>query len=75
MPVGTNLKARIRSGFSSVGYIVRASQTAADSTSPTISTGTGVPSASEPDGSIYLRADGAAATTLYVRAAGAWVAK
>ena len=42
---------------------------------PTITSGTGAPSAAEPNGSIYLRTDGASATTLYVRAAGAWVAK
>jgi hypothetical protein len=37
-------------------------------------TGTGAPSASAPDGSLYLRTDGTADTTLYVRAAGAWAA-
>lgn len=42
---------------------------------PTITQGEGAPTAPQPNGSIYLRTDGAAATTLYVRAAGAWVAK
>ena len=41
---------------------------------PTITTGTGAPSHSAPNGSIYLRTDGTASTTLYVRAAGAWTA-
>jgi hypothetical protein len=41
---------------------------------PTITTGTGAPSHSAPDGSVYLRTDGTASTTLYVRAAGAWSA-
>ena len=36
--------------------------------------GTGVPSASAPNGSLYLRTDGDASTTLYVRAGGAWSA-
>lgn len=39
-----------------------------------ITSGTGAPTAPEPDGSIYLRTDGAAATTLYVRVGGAWLA-
>jgi hypothetical protein len=43
-------------------------------TSPTITSGSGAPSAAEPNGSIYLRTDGTNATTLYVRAAGAWTA-
>ena len=44
------------------------------SSGPTITTGTGAPSHSAPNGSIYLRTDGTASTTLYVRAAGAWTA-
>lgn len=42
---------------------------------PTITTGTGVPASEQPDGSLYLRSDGGAGSTLYVREAGAWVAK
>lgn len=41
---------------------------------PTITTGTGAPSHSAPNGSVYLRTDGTASTTLYVRAAGSWSA-
>ncbi len=44
------------------------------SSGPTITTGTGAPSSTPPNGSIYLRTDGTATTTLYVRAAGAWTA-
>lgn len=44
------------------------------STSPTVTSGSGAPSASEPNGSLYLRTGGAAATTLYLRISGAWVA-
>lgn len=43
-------------------------------TSPTVTSGSGAPSASEPNGSLYLRTGGAAATTLYARVSGAWVA-
>ena len=42
--------------------------------SPSITSGTGAPSAAEPNGSVYLRTDGTAATTIYRRAAGAWSA-
>lgn len=44
------------------------------SSGPTITTGTGAPSHSAPNGSLYLRTDGTASTTLYVRAGGAWSA-
>ena len=37
--------------------------------------GTGVPTYAAPNGSLYLRKDGTSTTTLYIRAAGAWVAK
>lgn len=42
----------------------------------TITSGTGAPTASAPKGSLYLRTDGAAATTLYVNASGTttWLA-
>lgn len=41
---------------------------------PTITTGAGAPSHTAPDGSVHLRTDGTASTTLYVRAAGSWSA-
>ena len=40
--------------------------------SPTITSGDGVPSAAEVDGSIYLRTGGNG--VLYIRVSGAWVA-
>ena len=40
-----------------------------------ILSGSGAPTAAAPDGSLYLRTDGAAGTTLYVRTGGVWVAK
>lgn len=42
---------------------------------PTITAGSGAPSSSEPNGSLYLRTDGSTTTTLYVRISGAWVGK
>jgi hypothetical protein len=65
---------RFRKTISAVGFIVRSFSEALSTASPSITTGTGVPTSTEPNGSIYLRTDGAAATTIYVRAAGAWTA-
>lgn len=45
-----------------------------DSPASRILHGTGVPSMSAPNGSLYLRTDGDASTTLYVQAGGAWKA-
>lgn len=42
-------------------------------TSPTVTSGSGAPSASEPNGSVYLRTNGTSASTLYVRVSSAWV--
>ena len=42
---------------------------------PRITTGTGVPSHSAPDGSLHIRTDGGSGTTLYVRESGSWVGK
>jgi hypothetical protein len=39
---------------------------------PVVDAGTGVPTASFGNGSIYLRTDGAAGTTIYARSAGVW---
>lgn len=75
MPVFNAIRAKIRSVISCTGIIIKALATDSDATSANISSGTGAPTAAEPDGSVYLRKDGAAATTFYVRAAGAWVAK
>lgn len=41
---------------------------------PYFSSGTGAPASSPPDGSVYLRRDGGALTTLYARVASAWKA-
>lgn len=42
-------------------------------TSPTLTAGSGAPSATEPNGSLYQRTDGAADTTSYARISGSWV--
>jgi hypothetical protein len=44
------------------------------SAGPTWSSGTGVPAAALPNGSIYSRTDGSTGTTMYFRVNGAWVA-
>lgn len=44
-------------------------------TEVTVRVGTGVPTHSAQDGSLFLRTDGGSGTTLYVREAGSWVAK
>lgn len=44
-------------------------------TGPTLTSGAGAPTGTAPNGSMYLRTDGDATTTTYVRVAGAWVAK
>lgn len=40
-----------------------------------ITSGEGVPTAADPNGSLFIRTDGGAGTTLYVRENGAWAAK
>ncbi len=45
------------------------------SASPDIQAGTGAPSHTPVDGSLYLRTDGGASTALYVRENSAWVVK
>lgn len=74
MPVVSALRAVVRTAIACVGVIIKPTATSALSTSPNISSGAGAPSASEPNGSVYLRTDGTATTTVYQRAAGAWSA-
>lgn len=44
-----------------------------EATAVLIFTGAGVPTSSPPNGSLYLRTDGAGSASLYQRVAGAWV--
>jgi len=69
-----DIASKYRRALSAVGYQVKGSADEADTTSPTISSGSGAPSESEPNGSIYLRTGGAVGTSVYVRVSGAWVA-
>ena len=58
-----------------VGVGVASSTSEAEADVPTVSSGSGAPSASEPNGSIYLRTDAANADeAIYSRIGGAWVA-
>jgi len=67
--------ARLRKKFAAVGFGVRSTATQADASVPTITSGTGIPSASEANGSVYMRTDGTDGDdSLYVRIAGSWVA-
>lgn len=68
-----NLSADVNGEFN--GGSINLSGTTAGADAPNITCGTNAPTASLPNGSIYLRVNGAASTTLYVRAAGVWVAK
>ena len=52
----------------SVGIVIRPNSTTLPSASPSVSSGSGAPSATEPNGSLYLRTDGLP----YARRAGAW---
>jgi hypothetical protein len=66
---------RFRGAISAVGVGVKASARELDAVTPQVTSGAGVPSEALPDGSVYLRTDAAtAATALYSRIAGAWVA-
>ena len=60
---------------SAVGLVVKSSASQLVTAAPTITSGTGAPSAAEPNGSLYMRTDGTDADdSLYVRAGGAWIA-
>ena len=61
-----------RSATGAPGYVVRTSASSDVSADPSITSGSGAPSAAEPNGSIYLRTDGTAGTLLYRRISGAW---
>lgn len=43
-------------------------------TSPTISSGTGIPTTTQPNGSLFMRSDGSSSTGLYTMQSGAWSA-
>lgn len=61
---------RLRKALAAVKFGIRSSETQADADVPLLSSGSGAPSASEPNGSIYTRTGAAG---LYQRVGGAWV--
>lgn len=65
---------RYRKALAAFGLQVRTSPTSRVADDPTITAGAGVPSATEPNGSLFFRTDGAADSTIYQRISGAWVA-
>ena len=72
--LGTALASDRATGRATTGDVGTTAGIELGSGGPTITTGTGAPSHTAPNGSVYLRTDGTASTTLYVRAAGAWSA-
>ena len=66
---------RFRRALSVVGIVIKGSADEVDTTSPTITSGSGVPTATEPANSFYIRNDGAdKATSLYRSSGGGtWV--
>jgi len=65
---------RYRKPVSSVGVGVRGSATEADTSTPTITSGTGDPTSTEPNGSLYMKTDAAAASAaLWMMIGGSWV--
>ena len=72
--MASNLAYRYKKMIAAVGFGVRSSATEADSTVPTITAGEGAPTATEPNGSVYLRKNGGTADlAIYVRQGGAWI--
>jgi hypothetical protein len=66
---------RYRKAIAAVGLGVRPAATTADASVPLVTSGAGAPTATDPNGSVYLRTDGTTGDdSLYMRIAGAWVA-
>ncbi|HNH50048.1 MAG TPA: hypothetical protein PKY30_23615, partial [Myxococcota bacterium] len=70
-----DIASKFRRAISAVGMQIKGSADELDTASPTITSGSGAPSESEPNGSLYLRTGGASGTALYRRIGGAWVAE
>lgn len=60
-----------RKAISTVGIGIKSTARQLDADAPTATSGTGGPTAAEPDGSIYIQTDSGGA--LHVRLTGAWV--
>lgn len=67
--------ANIRKPTVGVGFVVKSTADTLPTAAPTITTGSGAPSAAEPNGSLYLRTGGTDGDdSLYMRIAGSWKA-
>lgn len=66
----TDIASKFRRALSAVGFQVKGSADESDDTSPTLTSGAGAPTATEPSGSFYIRNDGAVPTSLYRSAGG-----
>lgn len=65
----------LRKPVAAVGFVVKSSASQLVTAAPTITSGSGAPTATEPNGSIYTDTAGTNGDdTLYARIAGAWVA-
>lgn len=69
MPIVDSIYTKLKRALVGVGVVVRTSAASVLADDPTISSGSGAPSGSEPNGSVYLRTNGAT----YTRVGGAWV--
>lgn len=77
MPVADSLGKvyeNLRKAIAGVGVVVKTADTDDVTAAATVSAGAGAPTAAEPDGSVYLRSDGGASTTIYARHGSAWSA-
>lgn len=62
----------LQSNGTSVAAVTSGGLAITNSSGPTITSGTGAPATTPPNGSLYLRTDGSASTMIYERAAGVW---
>lgn len=73
--MASKFASRHRKPIAAVGIGIRTSKTEADANTPTLTAGSGAPTESEPNGSMYLRTDANNADeSVYSRINGAWVA-
>lgn len=73
--MASKFSSRFRKPIAAYGVGVRSSVSQDDASVPTVTSGTGVPATSEPNGSIFLRTNATNGDdAIYSRIAGAWVA-
>ena len=74
MSSAVNVGVRQRRGLRAEGFAVAKNHRQLDSDAPTISSGSGAPTHSAPDASVYLRDDGSSGAIFYIMIAGTWTA-